>query len=194
MKWCLPLVAAMALAIFASGCSRLKEIARPLTRSFTRPSAVFPRLDTARDQFNYAAEIDQNTLAGPREKGVERLQRVVAAYQMVLDHFPDDPIYTPLAEAGIGNCYFRMKEYRKAIRTFKRLEARYPNFSFIHAQAEWKIGQSLDSLGNSFEAKIHYKRCIDTFGRSKNEQIQLIVALCKQYYMPPSFPGKTTRR
>ncbi len=154
-----------------------------------QPDVVFPRLDSAREQFHYAANYDANTLVGgDPQKGEQRLLRIIAAYQMVVDHFPDDPIYTPLAKAGIANCYFKMKKYRKVIALFKELEEEYPNYPFIHAEAEWKIGRAYDLLGKSAEAKRHYKQCIDTFSRSGNEQIQTIVAACRQYYIQPSVP------
>ena len=98
-----------------------------------------------------------------------------------------------MSQAAIGNCYFRMKDYRKTMQVFKRLQERYPNYPFIHCEAEWKIGRSYDLLGNSTQAKRHYKRCIDTFGRSKNDQILAIVALCRQFYIQPSVPGRPTK-
>jgi tetratricopeptide (TPR) repeat protein len=174
------------LALAGGGCSRVRKIAGP--------EVVFPRLDSARQQFYYAAQFDEQTLVGKGpEKGEERLRRIIAAYQTVLDHFPDDQLFAPLAQAAIGNCYFRMKDYRKTIQVFKRLQDRYPNYPFIHAEAEWKIGRSYDLLGNSSQAKRHYKRCIDTFGRSKNDQIQAIVSMCKQFYIQPSVPGRPTK-
>ncbi|MCX8038418.1 MAG: tetratricopeptide repeat protein [Candidatus Sumerlaeia bacterium] len=169
-------------ASFCTSCTRLPQI-QP------KPDVVFPRLDSAREQFHYAANFDANTLVGgDAQKGEQRLLRIIAAYQMVADHFPDDPIYTPLAKAGIANCYFKMKRYRKAIALFKDLQEQYPNYPFIHAEAEWKIGRAYDLLGKSAEAKRHYKQCIDTFSRSRNEQIQTIVAACRQYYIQPSIP------
>ncbi len=177
-----------ALLVVSVSCLHLPEIQM-------RPDVVFPRLDSAREQFHYAANFDANTLVGADpQKGEQRLLRIIAAYQMVAEHFPDDPIYTPLAKAGIANCYFKMKKYRKAIALFKQLEEEYPNYPFIHAEAEWKIGRAYDFLGKSAEAKRHYKRCIDTFSRSRNEQIQTIVAACRQYYIQPSVPPTTRPR
>ncbi len=162
-------------------------------RATSQPDVTFPRLNTAREQFYYAANYDQNTLAQRGEKGVERMSRVIAAYQMVLDYFPADQIYAPLAQAAIGVCHFRIKDYRTAIRIFKQLEERYPNFPFVHAEAEFHIGRSYELLGDGAKAKFHYQRCIDTFGHSKNDQIKAFVALCSQYYIAPSVPPRTKK-
>jgi tetratricopeptide (TPR) repeat protein len=172
------------VALVPSGCARL---------GFDRTSdIVFPRLDSAREQFYYAAQYDEQTLVGkgPERRDV-RLERIIAAYQTVLDHFPNDRLYAPLALAGIGNCYFRMGDYPKAIRVFKDTKRRYPNYPFVHAQAEWRIGESLQQMGKAEEAKESYRRVIDTFRHSKNDRIQLIVTICKSRYIPPSIPGRT---
>lgn len=185
-QWCGVIVVAVALGLTAMGCSKLKTVAQG--------DVVFPRLDSVREQFYYAKKVEDTTLIGrTSEKRDTRLMQVIAAHQMVLDHFPDDQIYAPLALASIGNCYFKMQDYRRAIRIFKSIEKRYPNYPFVHAEAEWKIGRSEELLGNSREAKRHYKLCIDTFRHSKNDQIKTIVALCQQYYLPPSIPGKPKR-
>jgi len=159
------------------------------------PEVVFPRLDTARAQFYYAARYDENTLVGgSREERNRRLRRIIAAYQTVLDNFPDDQFYTPLALASIANCYFRMGDYREAIKIFEEAKKRYPNYPFIHAQAEYKIAQSLDRLGKTAEAKRRFKRCIDTFRHSENDQIRAIVAMCEQLYLRPTVPERTKPR
>ena len=87
-----------------------------------------------------------------------------------------------------------MREYRKAIRIFRAIEERYPNYPFAHAQAERQIGRAYDVLGNPATAKQHYKRCIDTFRHSENEQIKAIVAACTQLYVPPSVPSRVPGR
>ncbi|KPL09847.1 hypothetical protein AMJ85_05960 [candidate division BRC1 bacterium SM23_51] len=175
------------LGTAACGCSRF--IARG------RSDVVFPRLDSAREQFYYAAQYDENTLV-PRERSEERderVRRIIAAYQTVLDHFPGDQLYAPLALASIGNCYFDKENYRRTIRIFKDAQERYPNYPFVHAEAQWKIGRSLERLGKIRQAKRHYKCCIDTFRHSKNDQILAIVALCSDRYFQPSVPERRGR-
>jgi len=189
-RWSRLLIIAVLSSAAILGCSRFRKIG-----GISRSDVVFPRLDSAREQFYYARQIDDQTLVGRNpEKRDVRLQQVIAAYQMVLDHFPDDQIYTPLAMASIGNCHFRMKDYRKTISVFKSVEKRHPNYPFVYAEAEWKIGRSYEFLGDGREAKRHYKLCIDTFGYSKNEQIKAFVALCKQRYIEPSVPGRPPKR
>ncbi|MBM3334857.1 tetratricopeptide repeat protein [Candidatus Sumerlaeota bacterium] len=157
--------------------------------------AVFAQFNTAREQYFAAAKFDMETLVRRgQERGFERLGWIITGYQMVLDHFPDDPLYSPLAHLCIADCYMRMSEYRKAIRTFRAIEARYPNHPFAHAQAERQIGRAYDSLGQPATAKRYYKRCIDTFRHSENDQIKAIVAACTQLYVPPSVPGRTPAR
>lgn len=184
--WGRVIVVAVALAVAAWGCARLTGRGRP--------DVVFPRLDSAREQFYYAAQYEKGMLL-PREgkERKERVRRIIAAYQTVLDHFPGDQIHAPLALASIGNCYFRMKDYRETIRVFKDAKERYSNYPFIHAEAEWMIGRSLERLGKSREAKRHYKRCIDTFSHSKNDRILMIVAQCRNRYIVPSVPGRRGR-
>jgi len=171
------------LAAAALACGRLGAVGGS--------DVVFPRLDSGREQFYYAAAFDQQVKVGSStDRADERLRSKIKAYQMVLDHFADDQIYAPLAEVGIGNCYFRLKDHRKTIRVFQNLEERYPNYPFIHAEAEWMIGRSLENLGDNADAKRHYKRCIDTFQYNKNEEIKTIVALCKDRYIQPSVPRR----
>lgn len=181
------------LGAMTPGCAWIKG-AGTIPR-ITGPDVVFPRLDSAREQFFYARQVDERTLVGRKtEERDVRLSQVIVAYQMVLDHFPDDQLYAPLALASIGNCYYRMREYRGTIRIFKNIQERYPCYPFVHAEAEWMIGRSLDDLGDSREAKRHYKLCIDTFGHSRNEAIKMLVALCKQRYIEPSVPSRRARR
>jgi tetratricopeptide (TPR) repeat protein len=152
---------------------------------------VFPRLESANAQFFYAAKIDQNTLVGRNQADTERkLRYVAAAYQAVIDHFPEDQIFTPLAVAGIGNCYFRMGDYQKTINTFKNAKEKYPNYPYLHAFAEYKIGQSCENLKRDREAKQHYKRCMDTFGHSDNPEIKMIVGMCRDRWIRPSIPER----
>lgn len=163
--------------------------------SARKSPVVFAQFNTAREQYLAAQKFESETLVGPTaEKRSERLAWIIAGYQMVLDHFPDDQLYRPLAHLGIANCYFDMREYRKAIRIFEAIEARYPNYPFAHAQAEWKIGRSYDALGNPAAAKSHYKRCIDTFRYSENDLLKTIVAACMHLYVPPSVPSRTPGR
>jgi tetratricopeptide (TPR) repeat protein len=192
------MVVAMLLGVGAVGCSRLKAtVGIGKTGGIiggSKSNVVFPRFDTAREQYFYASQIDDKTLAGRNTaERDERSQAVIAAYQMVADHFPDDDKYTPLALASIGNCYFRTKDYRRTIRIFKSIEERYPCYPFVHAEAEWKIGRSYELLGDGREAKRHYKLCIDTFAHYKNERIKTLVALCKQQYIEPTVPSRRPR-
>jgi len=174
------------VGLWGAACSRAKV--------FLGPDVTFPRLDSARDQFQYAADYDRSMLVGSDAKKVEERSRYkIAAYQMVLDHFPDDQIYAPLAEAAIANCYFKMKDYGRTIRIYKSLEERSPNYPFVHAQAEWMMGRSHDALGESAEAKRHYKRCIDTFQYHKNEEIKTFVGLCREQYIAPSVPARSRK-
>jgi len=187
VRWVRPVIAVILLGAVAMGCARLKRSGES--------DVVFGRRDSARDQYYDAVKFNEATLV-PREPKIRdmRLRRVIAAYQMVLDHFPDDPLYTPLAWASIGNCYSRMEEYRRAIRIFKEIEERYPNYPFVHAEAEWIIGSSLDKMGKSAEAKRHYRRCVDTFRHSENDQIKFYVALCEQRYLHPTIPTRRPKR
>jgi tetratricopeptide (TPR) repeat protein len=191
--WGRRLGAVVLLGAATLGCAWIKG-AGTIPR-ITGPDVVFPRLDSAREQFFYARQVDERTLVGRKtEERDVRLTQVIAAYQMVLDHFPDDQLYAPLALASIGNCYYRLRDYRGTIRIFKNIQERYPCYPFVHAEAEWMIGRSLDTLGDSREAKRHYKLCIDTFGHSRNEAIKALVALCKQRYIEPSVPGRRAKR
>lgn len=173
-------VAIGALSLQALGCGWLTK---PL--GFRQePDYVFPRLDSARAQYSYAAQIHGNAVSETREK----LQQIIAAYQQVLDYFAEDELWTPLALAQIGVCYFRMANYRKTIEVMRRAKQAYPNYPFVHAQAECWIGRSLENMGRHREAKEHYKRCMDTFRHNKNTQIQEIVGIARTHWIRPAIP------
>ena len=187
-RWLHVMVLLPAFSLAVAGCSRLASLVEP------RAPIVFPNYDTADQQFFYAVEYDRTTLVPRGTSGKERLQRIIAGYQTVIDHFPNDQTYVPLSYAAIGNCYFRMEEYRRTIRIYQGAMERYPNYPFLHAEGAWKIGRSYELLGRPAEAKRYYKSCVDTFRHSKSDRILAFVALCRQQWKEPSVPGEVGRR
>jgi tetratricopeptide (TPR) repeat protein len=156
-----------------------------------KSDAVFSRRDTARDQYYDAAQFDKKTILGKDQaENRKKMLRVVAGYRMLPDHFADDPYYTPLAVASMADKYFQMGEYKRTIRLYEDLKKKHPRYPYVHAKAEYKIGECYEKLGQAAIAKQYYKRCFDTFRYDQNDRIKMIVALAYQKWNPPTIVGE----
>lgn len=100
---------------------------------------------------------------GDYNGAVEKLKNFV-------DHFPASDS-TPEAHFFLGESYYRMKEYQKALTNYKKIDS---NFSLYPRAGEalYKAGKCLEAMGNEKLAKRVYKKVTAKYPSFKPDSIK----------------------
>jgi len=180
----LPALGLAAAALFC-GFLTLGCFLWPFGKSGGREPQVFvPEHETAREQYWFAYTKHQETLIPPSDpKSRERrLKQILAGYQKVVDLFPDDRDYTPLAKLQIGELYRSYKLLPEALKMSESIIADYGDIEFIDAKARYDRGRALEELGRAAEAQQAYKDCMDRHKDSKDKDVLMVVGWCRRLY------------
>ena len=151
--------------------------------SCAKPTWYIPEYDTPREQYLYAIKLrSELPLTFARERLDEKLRHTVAALHTVIERFPNDEQYTPLAYLSLADMYTRLKEHKQALKYFSQTIEKYPNEDELHAAALYGQARSYERLGKPEKAFQSYKTCIDLFETHQSEDVQRAVQACKQRY------------
>jgi len=173
------------LAFGSSGCAA------------RHPRVFVPNQPTAKLQYAYANGYRTNkniVLRDRTDSGRWRQTRnaLEMAYAKVIELFPEDLEYTPLAKLEIaeirGGLDFsaapqtRKKELREAIGLLQALQREYPQISYIHAKSmldEALVWKKLREFGKVQEILIDL---MDQYGASTEPEIQPILQTAQANY------------
>jgi len=178
-----PRLAAASLAVaLACGCSWLGG---------SRHSVFIPEMNTAAEQCNFAQQLQANTFPSKDpKKQQQRLARLLAAYDKVIERFPDDPLWTPLAKLQIVELYMAAEMPQKALPVVDQLVAQVEeliasgqtDLEYIDAKARYDRGRCLEEAGRKAEAQEAYRDCMDRHKESTDSKIKIVVGWAKNRY------------
>jgi len=165
------------LCVTLTGCSLFN-------RKEKTPRYLIPEMDTAREQYTLADRQYRDALGmfAPEARNTE-LRKSVQAFEMVVQRFPLDMRYTPVADLMIANVYREVGELAKAEPQYRRVLSRYSDDEAIRIDALIGLGQTLDDLRRPSEAKVHYKMVIDQYSSSQDPAIRRSVELARARYV-----------
>lgn len=167
--WVIALLFA-AIAASSTGCA--------LSR---RP--IIPELDTAEDQFIFA--LDRRTQLKRRLVKPDDVKKetrdVIAAYEKVVERFPDDTRHTPMARLAIGSLNLNINEAKPALKQFELVQQNYPDDAELQAVALTGMAESLMLLARYEEARLTLLKCIETYENEESESIKSNVVRCRRH-------------
>ena len=173
--------------LFLGGCSTLsKEAPPPETR------LVIPDYATAQEQYQFASTFAKRQPPSTRADTRKRqLAQQIQAYEKVVQLFPADTEYTPVAYLEIGDCYGTMGDYARALEYYQAGPQRWPDNEFVRARAMYSYAKVLDAEKKFTESKNVYKQVMDEFGKSSDPRIKQIVQRASAgYYTLREQPAK----
>ena len=165
---------AMALGMMACG------LTRPKPQSF-----VIPVYDTAEEQFRFAEKYYTDTLPSiDPERRREQMLKAIACFNKVVERFPDDEEWTPLALIWTGDVYYKSKDFEDAIKYYERARENYPNYDYVQIKALWAEGKSLELMSNYDQAHQMHREVLDRYEERKDldSASQFIVKDCRSLY------------
>ncbi|MCX7013143.1 MAG: hypothetical protein NTW86_11405 [Candidatus Sumerlaeota bacterium] len=176
--WRLAALGAFAAACLA-GCRFL-----PFHKAEESGRIWVPEYATAREQYQFAFQKQQEEFIPPTDSArkEERLRRILAGYEKVIERFPDDRVYTPLSKMQIGELYLGYGQPKVALQKAEEILAAYGDIEFIDAKTRFDRGRALEALGRRVEAQQAYKDCMDRYQDSKDKKSQEIVRWSRQMY------------
>ena len=163
------LLSTAALVLLAAGCGLFNR--RPLV----------PELPTAQDQYLFAYQQKEDLKHRLIEKSEmdEEYRKIIYAYQQVIDRFPDDERFTPLAWLSQAELYDRMDEDKEAVEHYDVVLERYQDDDVLQAAALLGEGRALIDMHRFEEGRLVLMRCVDTYKDNPDKNIQYYIAECK---------------
>ena len=144
---------------------------------------LIPDKETAAQQYLKAVE-ERSQRQRLITKDLDRkFAPVIAAFRKVVDRFPDDETYTPLALIDIGDVYRKgLRKPGKAMKYYERVFENYPNSDFLQARSMIAMARCRLQMGANAKAQGQFKEIVDVFEGHPDPQIAQIVAEAKQQY------------
>lgn len=145
---------------------------------------VIPEQSTAQEQYDFACRQfeEYSSLLMQTKQRQEYADRAEAAFQMVIDRFPQEKHLVARSELFIGTIWKQRGKERKALGIMKGLLEKYPSDADIQIRALYDIGLLLDDLGKHRQAKDYYDRVVKRFGQSQKPEEIAIVTQCRTRY------------
>lgn len=179
--------AALAVAQALAGCSA------------ARPEAIVPVLKDAAAQYAYANHYREKEarieLITDRARYLRARDVVMQTYQKVIDYFPKDHVYAPLAELDLiaMRCGFdtdRLKysksQYRRilkqAIADIQKVMKENPDYPYVQAKGLFLGGRCHLMLKDYRSAQAEFRQAREQFGNSGNPKIKALADAAALYY------------
>jgi hypothetical protein len=144
---------------------------------------VIPDFDSAREQYAYAASLQNGMLPSlDKTRRRQQLDRIIQAYSKVVQNFPDDKVYTPVAYVTIAESQAEMGKEDIAQGMFHDAMQRWAENDYIVARCMLDIASSLDRQKRFSESQKVYRDIIERFKDSQKPGIGDIVARAKARY------------
>jgi tetratricopeptide (TPR) repeat protein len=158
--------------LLTTGCSWL-----------TGPTFIVPDEATAREQM----EVAQRQLSDARqtfdeELRKEEIRKAIAACQKVVDRFPNDRRFTPVAHLFVASLYQELGEHRRAERVYRQVLKLYPEDAEVNSGALFGLAETLEKLGKAEESKETYRELVDLYGQSNQRTIRERVEVARLRY------------
>lgn len=146
------------------------------------PEILFPDLKNAAEQYRFAVEFRYKQTQRPTRNIEDQTWPIIVGFQKVVERFPDDKTYTPLAVLDIGDAYYRMGEFEEALKRYERAYRDYVEIDFVQAKSILMRGSCSQALGRHAEANKLYRECFELYGGHPDELIQELVRRAERLY------------
>lgn len=143
-----------------------------------------PQHATALKQLDYAVRqhlISRSPLNQDPED--EHADIAIAAYQKVIDAFPESKIECGRAKLGIATIYDGKDKYRKALPILEELIKDYPDDDQIQVDARFQAARIHDINKNFDQAKKHYSFIVNNYSDSRNAHFRKVVGVSQRLLM-----------
>jgi len=149
-----------------------------------QPQVIIPEQPTAQEQYDFACQLfkEYSGLLMKRGQRREYADRAEAAFQMVIDRFPQEKQLVGRSELFIGMIWKQRGKERKALGIMEDLLEKHPSDDDIQIRALYEIGLLLDDLGKHRQAKDYYDKVVKRFGQSQKPEYRAIVTECRSRY------------
>ncbi|MGH7255960.1 MAG: tol-pal system protein YbgF [Nitrospirales bacterium] len=98
-----------------------------------------------------------------------RYELAISGFQRFLKDFPSSTL-APNAHYWIGESYYSLKDYPKAIRAFEQVVVKHPKSEKV-APALFKLGLAASETGDTIRARSYLKRVIEEFSNSDEAKL-----------------------
>lgn len=148
--------------------------------SWFAPRHAVPEEATAREQMRIAERQLENarTTFDP-DMRTEELEKAVAAFRAVVERFPDDRNFTPLAHYYWAMLTQDLGEYRRAERLYRETLRKYPNDEVVNASALFGLAETYERLGRGRDAQDTYRELVEIYANSSDPIIQDLVSIAR---------------
>ncbi len=144
---------------------------------------VIPDFETAREQYAYAASLQASMLPSfDKKRRRVQLDRIIQCYSKVVDNFPNDTVYTPVAFVIIAESYAELGQEQKAQSMFQEALQRWSDNDYIVARSMLNIALSLDRQKRFSESQRIYKEIIERFKNCQKPGVGEIVTRAESRY------------
>lgn len=140
------------------------------------PRIYVPRQESAGEQFLYATRYrdahNLGLIARDDQERIENTRRVVAqTFSKVVEYFPEDRTFTPLAKLELSEIRGGMdtkavspskSDLRAAVKDFQQLRADYPEDEYIQVKSRWDEAMLWKELSNRGFGR-HYGKAQELF-------------------------------
>ncbi|MFP4380556.1 MAG: tetratricopeptide repeat protein [Candidatus Sumerlaeia bacterium] len=146
-----------------------------------RSEVTVPRMETAEEQFNLAEEKYQQYRGMVPPEMRPRLEReTIAAFEMVIQRYPENDRFTPLAKLRLAFMEKFRGETKAALKSFDRLIEEYPDNDLVQVYSIYNAGIICDDLKKFKKAKEYYRLALTPrFLNHPNEEIRNMANYCQ---------------
>lgn len=147
-----------------------------------------PLCQNAKEQYTFAKKLHLSELPESQllmyikpEHREAKINKAIYAYSKVIEYFPKDTVYTPLASVDIANLYTMKKEYKTAVKIYNEALDKYSKNDFVYAASLYGLGKCYHRMEKYPKSIECFNKCIEEFDKkTTNKEIQTIVLACKQ--------------
>jgi tetratricopeptide (TPR) repeat protein len=166
------------LIFFLAGCAGLSSQADK-----AESALVIPTHPTAQSQYGFAKVYHNSQLISPElSRRKAQMARISSAYEKVVQNFPQDTQFTPLAMMEMGDCAAQADEMAKARGYYAQARAAYPQNEYVQARVLFSEGKLLEAEGKFVESKAVFKQVMDRFGKSESVRVRDVAQRASTLY------------
>jgi len=166
------------------GCMAAALVAVLLLAGCSQNRFDVTRHETVAEQFQFALEQHQAYHRSPeRLTNQKRLGEIgIAAYQKVLDVFPDETKYVNRSRLGIARIQDEEGQDRQALAAYEALIQECPDDDVVQINSMYYAGRILDSRKDFEAAKDYYRTIVDRYSESEDKTFQHLVRISQMEY------------
>lgn len=144
------------------------------------PRYIVPEEPSAREQMRIAErQLSDARTTFDEDLRREETRKAIAAFRAVVERFPRDTDFTPLAHYYWASLSQEIGEYRRAERVYRDALRLYPNDDVVNAFSLFGLAETLQELNRRQESLDTYRELIDVYAQSDDPQIRQRVQVAR---------------